>query len=366
VFAFVEWAIERGSVRITPRRAFFFGAALVFLMLTSSVHLVTLLPGLGVYAAWRLGVFRKSGPATAFIGGGILCVATLAAIYALTTNSVAIFDSSGHAQFHDVVSSIPILRPLSRSVQVANLLIRSKQFIAEAPAALLVVPVVALALWRTRGRSDARGITLAFAIVFLSWVLLEGAEVHYLMHIVPLMLLVTIVLLSRTSNYEGQWPALIAIVIAGALTVLSVRDANSAFVEGSRIARSNDRATGGLFAAIASDWQRPGLPIVLVEPPALEGLMKYPLRLTTDHFLSFPQYALPLDRYLDTLAIDYIVLYNSPDYPKVRPSSDPLYQTVRSHAILVDLETGTIGDIGRTYFEPSTFRDTLLLFRWRR
>lgn len=366
VFAGSELLIERRTAGIRPVRAFALGVALVFLMLTSSVHLLTLLPGVALYAAWRLGVFQQVTTAAAFAAGGAGVAALLAIVYFATTGSLALLGSSSHAQFHDVISSIPILRPFSRSVQVANMVIRTKQFLAEAPAALLVFPVIGLAMWRLRRQRGTLAIVIAFMIAFFSWLLLEGAEVHYLMHIVPLMLLVTIVLLSRSIQLTGAWTAFTAVAIGGLLTILAVRDANTAYAEGSRLARSNDRAVSGVFAAIAADWQRPGLPNVLVEPPALEGLLKYPLRVMTDHFISFPRYSLAVDQYLDTLAVDYVILYNSPAYPKVRPSSDPFYQAIRSRAALIDLETGTVGDMGRSYFERSDFRDTLLVFRWHR
>ena len=364
VFAIgLYWSETRRQ--FTPSQWALIGALLVFLALTSSIHLLTLLPLVSLYFVWRLGAFRTSASASAIILGGLGMLAVLLGIYGLTAGSLTLFPGgSHHAQFGDVLSSIPILRPLSRSVQVANIVIRAKQFAAEAPQALIIVPLfIAALVFRRRALGAA---LVAFALLFCSWLLFQGAEVHYLMHIVPLMIFVSILIWSRmlTSHREAQ--SLTAVVVAGLVTMIAVRYSNAAFVEGTRVSRATERAVAGLFAAIAGDWQQQGVPLVLSEPPSLEQLTKYPLRISTDHFLSFPRLAVPDDRYLDTIGVDYVVLYNSPAYPKDRPRDDAFYRAVRARGTLIDLETGTLGDFGRSYFERTTLRDTLLLFRWPR
>lgn len=349
--------------RFSPQQSLILGVATVFIMLSSSIHLLTLVGPLALFFAIRIGVFSTARSAFAFISGALLILAVLAGVYYGTTGTLALLGEHGtHVQFGDVLTSIPILRPFSRSVQIANIVIRAKQVWAEAPQALIVLPLALVAL--IVARPAVTSLVAAFTAVFLSWLLLQGAEVHYLMHIVPVMILVAAVLWTRIVTPRAEIEALTAVILAGVLTILTIRDSNSALAEGTRIARSNDRAVGGVFAAVAEDWQRPGLPVIVTEPAALEGLLKYPVCLSTDHFISFPKYDLPIDSYLDTIGVDYVVLYNSTAYPKNRPASDPFYQAVRARGQLVDLETGTIGDFGRDYFTRSNFRDTLLVFRW--
>jgi hypothetical protein len=362
VFAYGLRAMQNRE-RITRNEALLAGAVAAFLMISSSVHLLTLLPGIVLYFGWRLGIFRSWSVAGAFVAGAIAVTVVLCGIYILTTHSASLFASATHAQFHDVVSSIPILRPFSRSVQVANLVTRSKQFAAESPQALLIFAIALIAiLKRWSAMSTA---LIAFGVLLLSWLLLQGAEVHYLMHVVPVMLLIAMIGLSRLiATVRPDVTSLALVVVCGALAFLAIRDSNAAFVEGTRIARSNDRAVAGVFTAIANDWQNLGSPLVLCETPALEGMLRYPVRTMTDHLISFPNYNLPTSAYLDTLGVDYVVLYDSPMYPKDRAAVDPFYQAVRARGTVVDLETGTIGDIGRSYFERSNSRDTLLVIRW--
>ena len=83
----------------------------------------------------------------------------------------------------------------------------------------------------------------------------------------------------------------------------------------------------------------------------------------TDHFISFPLQSLPLDSFFRKEHVDYIVLYNTPVYPKNRGRDDPFYQAVRSSGRLIATYTGTSGDMGRDYFDHSNWQDTLLLFQ---
>lgn len=341
---------------------FGFGAITMFLAISSSIHLLTLLGPVALFFAWRLGAFRRWSTSLALMGGiagtlGFLIVASL-----LTHGSLTLFTPGAH-QFRDVLSSIPILRPFSRSVQSANMLIRIKQLWSEASSAYLFAILIWFVPFYFQRSKQGRLMANTLGIVLLSWLFLEGAEINYLIHILPLVFFaMTLALTNVAVRFRSISYALIvaAIVFIG----MGLSDATI----GAHAARTIDRSNADCIHAIEKDIhstsQIAGNPLVLAEPPALERLSQDShLRVMTDHFISFPELEEPIDSFLAREHVNYAVLYNSPTFPKDRASVDSLYRTIQRVGTLIDREIGTSGDVGRDYFHPSDWKDTLLLFK---
>jgi hypothetical protein len=339
-----------------------YGAVISFLSVTSSIHLLTLIGPVAVFFFWRLGGFKRLSNLLAAIGGALSAFCLLALVYYLTNGDLTLFShSAGHVQFQDVLSSIPILRPFSRSVQFSNIIIRIKQFWSESPQ-IFLLPAIAILVWRKTSKQE-NTFAIATSIVFLSWLLLEGAEINYLIHILPLLFLWLALAITKLEN---RWRFLIYPVAAVGIlcSILGFQDSSTALANASAIDASNEKAVHGIEAAIDSTWHRPGKPRVVTEPPSLERLAEDTrLDVMTDHFISFPTRIEPLDSFFTREHVNYVVLYNSPSYPKNRPRDDPFYKTVAAQGHLIATEIGYIGDVGRDYFGNSDWEDTLLLFQ---
>ena len=339
---------------------FWYGTIVLFLALSSSIHLVTLLIPAAIYFYWQMSTGQHGRALVRSATGAIVVLAILSTVYYFTTGSLSLFPPSARTgQFHDVLTAIPILRPFSRSVQVANIIIRVKQFVADAPE-IFLLSILLPFVWRLKLKHI---LAVATSIVVLSWLLLQGAEVNYLIHILPLLFLCLAIAISRFVN---RWNYSIwAFTVIGVLAFLfSVRDSNSALANGTVISQSNQLATGVIERQIESTWDKSGKPLVLTEPPMLDRLSQDTLlRVMTDHFISFPEQDEPFDSFFAREHVNYAVLYNSRVYPKNRPMEDPFYQSVERAGNVIERYVGTSGDIGRSYFQAFTWMDTVLIFK---
>jgi hypothetical protein len=352
------WKMLRITGNRSARWWFGYGAIVAFLCVSSSIHLLTLLGPVALYFAWRRGAFTSVRTIIALLAGGVLMIALLAATYALTTGSLSLFSPHAH-QFGDVLSSIPILRPFSRSVQIANVVIRTKEFWAEAPIALLAMAITGLAAWR---REINKELAIATLVVFLSWLFLEGTEINYLIHVLPLLFLCLSIAL--TQLFRRTWHVALLTVFVVIAVIFSTKDALVARSNAVEIDRSNALATEAIAHKIASTWEHTEAPLVLSEPPSLAQLSKVQqIRVMTDHFISLPEREEPIDSSLSRLHVAYAVLYNSPTFPKHREEVDSLYRGLMRRGTVIDREVGTTGDIGRSYFDRSGWRDTLILIK---
>ncbi len=349
-------------------RWFLSGAAMAFLAVSSSIHLVTLLLPVTVYfvaqgTKMTGGAMKRLSAFAWYAAGAGSMLGLLAFVYFITTGSLTLFPPSAQSgQFHDVLSAIPILRPFSRSVQEANLVIRLKQFAAEAPIILILPLIIPFVLdWK---RSQ-RPLATATIIVVLCWLLLQGAEINYLMHLLPLLFLCLSIAITRMA---GRWKNSIWVFasVAALAFLAGVRDSGAARASAVPIDDSNRAAVHYIENSIASTWRGQGKPIVLTEPPTLDRLSQdTSIRVMTDHFISFPEQAQPFDSLFQREQVDYAVLYNSPSYPKIRSMNDPFYQAVGRRGLIIARFTGKSGDIGRNYFNHSDWSDTVLLFKFK-
>ena len=153
-------------------------------------------------------------------------------------------------------------------------------------------------------------------------------------------------------------------VIAAVCFANSFRDSSNAFASASEIDRSNRAGNQTIEAQIAASWHGIGKPRVISEPITLDRLSQdTSIEAMTDHFISFPLRMEPLNNFFQREHVDYVVLYNSPVYPKDRPRDDPFYRAVASSGTLITCYVGISGDMGRDYFDHSNWQDTLLLFK---
>jgi hypothetical protein len=341
-----------------------YGAVVTFLAFSSSIHLLTLLTPVAIFFAWKLGAFSKAINFIFSILGAFVMLGLLVGAYYLANPDLSLFTAGvGHTQFHDVLQSIPALRPFSRSVQMANVLIRVKQIIAEAPSILLLlvlVPFLPRSWWHQRQHT----FSIAVGIVFLSWLLFQGAEINYLIHILPLLFLaLALVLTTLRTTAVLRW-VLAAISIV--FVMFSFRDASFARNVAMAIDNSNRDGVNNIRESIKQTWHGSSAPRVVTEPSTLDRLSQDPSITTiTDHFISFPTRVEMTDSFLARQRIDYVVLYNSPTYPKNRPENDPFYQAVNRSGHVILAQPDKSGDVGRDYFHPSPWQDTLLLFQLR-
>ncbi|GEM_PF-2231836 len=342
---------------------FGYGVIVTVLAVTSSIHLLTLLVPVAIFFFVRMDGLRHINTIVSAISGALVALALLIGAYYTSTGNLALFaHSTGHVQFNDVLTSIPIFRPFSRSVQVANILIRLKEFWLEAPVIFLLPVVVALAWRRT---SNTHTFAIATAIVFLSWLLLQGTEINYLIHILPLLFVALAIGLTRIIEHV-RWVSFALVIFSAVFFVFAIHDSSAALESGSIIDRSNKEGVAMIKADLRAE-SGPDKPCVVTEPVTLARLSDdTSIQVMTDHFISFPIREQPLDSLFAQEHVNYIMLYNSPTYPKIRPKDDPFYQAVKRSSQLVATYIGTSGDMGRDYFDHSNWKDTLLLFKFPR
>jgi hypothetical protein len=357
VLAFV-WQMLRTGTDHFFKWWFGYGALVAFLCISSSIHLLTLLGPVALYFAWKRNGLSSLRNAISLICGALMMLALLTAVYVLSTGSTTLFSPHAH-QFRDVLSSIPILRPLSRSVQVSNIVIRSKEFWTEAPIAFVAIIFTVIGIWKHVLRKE---LAIATAIVFFSWLLLEGAEINYLIHVLPLLLLCFAVSFSQLLTM--RWHTISIAIAAIVVIALLAQDTFHARSVALQIDQSNSSAIQQIVHRIASTWTRPEAPLVLSEPPSLESLTRIrQIHVMTDHFISLPEREEPIDSTLTRLHVNYAVLYNSPSFPKHREQVDSLYRVLMRRGTLIDREIGMSGDVGRQYFGHSDWQDTLILIQ---
>jgi hypothetical protein len=363
VFVAICTKFAQQEKKCSTRWWFGYGVITVFLFVSSSIHLLTLLGPVALYFFWRLGGMQRWNFALSAIVGAAVMAAILIAVYYGTTGNLTLFSSStGPAQFQDVLSSIPIRRPFSRSVQVANIVIRLKQFASEAPQIFLLLMLLPF-VWR-KSAGVRHTFAIASCVVILSWLLLEGAEINYLMHLLPLLFLG--IALAGTVVAE-RWNYVATSVLTGIAIIFFLfgyHDSSDALASASIIDASNRVNVLAIEASIAASWHGTGKPRVLTEPITLDRLSQDSnIETMTDHFISFPLRTWPLDSFFFQEHVHYAVLYNSPVYPKNRDRDDPFYRSVIHSGRLMATYIGTSGDMGRDYFDRSNWQDTLLLFQ---
>jgi len=363
--------------RWMPTARWYFGyGVIVVLFATLSIHLVTLLGAITLYMLWRFRSYRSPAALFAAAGGAVVMLAVLLSIYALSGAPISLFGpSSAPNQFQSVAGGLPILRPFSRSVQVANILERVHGLWSEAPAflVLLMLAIVSGVAVRRVVPATARERWLSGAaiIIAVAWLLFQSPALYYYIEVLPLFILA--IMLSISARWKPSRVFYLAIVLVSILMFyFGFRDTVRVGV----LARTLDRENHGVLATSLdsimqeSKGQFYSKPIVLAQNPAIAWLEHEPsVRLMTAHLIGFPVSNAPVPTILRRLGINYMLLYAahdgatySADYKILRPVADSL-------GTIVFRRTGIFFDVHRDYFAGTTLNardslDTVTLYRF--
>ncbi len=368
--AFRNDALQQMKWRPTARWYFVYGACMI-LFATLSIHLLTLLGMLSIYMLWRFDAFRRASAMVPIVGGSLLMLGVLVGIYAITGAPFSVYGpSTSPNQFQSVTAELPILRPFSRSVQIANILERVHGLWLEAPAflALLIVVTAGTIFRRTSVPENnlIKWISGAAIIILIAWLLLESPARYYFVQVIPLFIVVSVIKLST------WWKSTLAscsvvIAISTALCLFGVMDSISAEHSASAIDQSNHSAIALALDSIQANTKTRGRPIVLAQNPAISMLEhEKSVQLMTAHFVTFPTSNESIPKVLQKLGVRYIVLYAahdgsiySADYHALRPVADSL------GAIMLR-KPGMLFDVDRDYFNAfsaAESSDTLILYK---
>ena len=344
-------------------RWYFVYGVIIVLLATLSIHLVTLIGMLSLYLLWR---FRATPSAIFALAGGVVSVAAiLLSVYALSGAPVSMFGpSAGPNQFQSVAGGLPILRPFSRSVQVANILERLHGLLSEAPAflALLALALGFSVIRRPHNPIAARErwITGAAVVVSIAWLLFQSPALYYYVQVLPLFMVALGLLLGRR---RFNIASIVVTILAGlVLSFFAIRDSARAATLSRAIASNNHAALESVAQIIKHDSGVGTHPIVLAQNPAIAWMEQDTnVRLMTAHLVSFPISNAPIGQVLKQLGVRYMLLYApqdgntySLDYHVLQPIAD-------SEGAILFRRVGTLFDVHRDYFERSQLKDTSLM-----
>jgi hypothetical protein len=351
---------------------FSYGAMAIFFA-SLSIHLLTLLGVLSCYMFWRFGAFHKPFAIASAVCGAVTMLGLFVAIYSVSGASFSIYGPSvAPNQFQSVATELPILRPFSRSVQVANILERLHGMWTEAPAfAMLIIAAIILRLAvrssvsKTNRGSWISGAAIAIAI---AWLLFESPALYYYVQVLPLFIIALI------SGISRKWmvnPITISVLVGISIALCSfgILDSIHATCSAWKIENGNHRVLAEAIDSIRSDTKSSVPPIVLAQNPAIAMLEHDKnVRLMTAHLISFPVSNEPIANVLQKLHVQYILLYAahdgsvySADYHALRPIAD-------SEGTIIFRKPGMLFDVDRDYFSVSALRDesshdTLILYK---
>lgn len=304
------------------------------LLISVHVSLLLFLP-LAVFL-----VRRKSLNAIvwAAIGAG-LSLGLLYLIHVLTQPALQVANN-----LSENLSTLPILRPFSRSVQFANLeqklgLIRDFASVAGGAAILLSVGFFSK-------RSGARFTAALLLLPFVGWLAFQSAgPSSYLIHFLPSLIIGAAL---TVNGLVSRWPtvgrAITGFTILFAITMGIVEGITASRI-GQELSRNNrdalDSTAAGIDQAIALN-------------PAISFLQEKSITFSTTHFIE-----LPFNLAEQLNGNGHLITYNSGIHPGFMWEVLPLRQEAISPKSIL---TGYFLDVDRSYFEPlSGLQDTLFV-----
>ena len=336
-----------------------FGAATFFLV-TFSIHLLTLLGPAAVYALWKISNPERLKAMVYGALGVVIIAAVLFATYALSDAPLTLFgNTTHHIQSYDVLEAMPAFSPFSWSVQSSNLVQRFEQFSSEAPIilALLAIACVTLVMKRHSIDRSTRFLLACSAIVTICWLEFQSSAVYYLLHITPLLVLCSILVLRHLK--PRRWRMTLALG-ALALIILHVDDMHNAFALAEEIDDQNSRAIAAALRTIPGDGST-----VLSQYPAVSHLHReLGERLMTTHFVNFPRDTTGVAGVLFAQNVSTMILYRTSRAENYSFEVEPLWQTVQGDWSL-DTVVGSFFDVGLDYFAGLSGNDTLFIARSR-
>jgi hypothetical protein len=351
---------------------FSYGAVVIFFA-SLSIHLLTLLGALSLYMFWRFGTFRKPPAIIPVAVGAAVMLGLFVQIYTISGAPFSLYGpSSAPNQFQSVAAELPILRPFSRSVQVANILERIHGMWTEAPAFLILIIFALIFRFALRSRTQNSNkqswITGAAIAIAIAWLLFESPALYYYVQVLPLFIIALIIGIARRWSVNRVTVSML-VVISITLSSFGVLDSIYASRSAEMIENGNLRALAEAMDSIKSGTTSSQPPILLAQNPAI-ALLEHDknVRLMTAHLVSFPTSNESIANVLQKLHVQYILLYAahdgsvySADYHTLRPVADSIGTVMlRTPGILFDVDWD--------YFSASTLRDersrdTLILYK---
>jgi MFS family permease len=361
---FEKWRLANCS---PDRRWFFLLGASMLLLATLSIHLLTLLAPIGVLALYHFGAFRKVSFLLAALSGVSLVALILFGVYFISGAPVTLFGTTQlHTQFHSVIDEIPITKITSPNAQIGNLLARFEGLIAEAPAVfVLLMSAVLLLIVRIKHftLSLAERFALqAFALVCLSWLLLESYAIYYYMQVLPLIVVVSVLLIVRSLSSKLVFPASRIAIALTSLVVFyfAISDALRAHAAGAMLTSANEQALDRMTRGLPSTND-----VILTQNPALAWLLFHTdLKVMSPHFLEFPLSEKAPTEVMREQHVRYILSYADPQQRNFSFEVVPMKHATDSLGELIATERGILLDVNRNYFTLDTTRvDTINLYR---
>lgn len=359
------WMASVSGADFRTRHWVLFGFGIQLLGLTSSIHLLRLLP-LQVLVAlyfFSRAEHRLRNLLWCTLGAlgaiGVLVLSYYAGNGSLTLGPA--MQSSDNSDY--LLSQIPLLRPFSRSVQVSNLVSRWDTAVDYAPMLLIgltLTAIVAIA-WFATGKRPSRVIGIAFtstSAFVVSWLWLQPPALVYTMHILPVVTFCAGLLLR---NLQVNRIAQIGMYATAVLIFLiGVMDVEMSRARGAALVRSNRSAVDQLVDMARSDVRHPR---ILAEAPMLSSLQRQSsVRVISDHFTGFRVNDQSLGEVIHGLQPDFVMLWAHEHHDRF---NEPFYSTIDSSAELLASVSGVLYDLGYDYFNPTHANmDTFKLYRW--
>lgn len=355
------WSTE---ARTLSKQWFFFFGAVTFFLVTFSIHLLTLLGPVAIYAIYRLSKGARTSAFLYSVTGVCVIAALLFVVYLITGAPITLFgETSHHIQSYDVLGAMPAFHPFSFSTQFANLVQRFQQFAEEAPVILAMTMlsiIVTILLWKSF-TNETRFISICTLIVAISWLEFQSSAIYYLLHLTPLLILQAMVVMHTAleAKSEGSYAFAVIAVIA---SVLHLVDASPATVTAQTIHNENERALAVILPKLENTDSR-----VIAQYPAVPQLHReLGDRLVTTHFLNFPREDKKPEEVLREQNVRSIVLYRTSRVQDYSFEVAPLWDIAQKFGTLDTIITGRLFDVDIDYFKGHRGRDTLYLFRLER
>lgn len=366
VLVIAVWtASDRFRTALRYRRWFWLAFGSLTLAIGLPVYLYLYLAAIGVAAFVYYGGWREWQSWLYTLVGVAASTVVAVVIQLLMTGSVSIWSASQHqAEISDVTRDIPVFRIFSLSAQLAVLMRRVEISWAEAPWLFLTLPIL---IWSVAGRSRRSLLAISALVAAIMWYFFQRPHPAYMMHMLPLVLVATIV---SIGSLKKTW---VTNSVAGAAIILSVLSGiwmgMVAWGNGHRWSKDSEEA----LAALSNTIDRSGnkKPLVMVEAAANKALLTdTTIRLMTTHFQFFPDSVQNIEATLKQNGVDYAILFNSASYGYDRNGIDPLVKSVKENGDLVSIKRGSFFDIGRDDYDNLTLKepslDTFFLYRMRK
>lgn len=324
-----------------PSKSYFLTGVLWMAGLTISVHatLLTLLPMAYFVARSKDRMAAMLG----IVGGGLVVIGALGAAHMI--NSPAAI--AGQSTFAQNLETLPILRPFSRSVQIANLLQKWELLVQYALAFIPVVLVLLVSCFVVRTRE--RHLAVIAVLTLLGWLLFQSAgPSSYLIHFLPLLGLAFVVI--SMPIVTSIIPQVSSVILTLVLCFYGWQDLTTAEANGQLLHSNNQRALRTWLPELDSSFR------VLALNPAQDYLLSNRIPFATPHLFELPD-----GQGVNTLqqaGVDWVLTYNS----GILPNAMREFASMRELVTGGEMSTGQLLDIGRSYFFPLDPRpDTIFL-----